>query len=173
MLRKTFSLFIIFLITASTQAQELNLAATAGYLNLNSIFKVDGEKWDLDFDSSGFYIGAQSEFEITDEINLKPELLVAINNEGNTLYLGFLGGYEITEEFSVLAGPSINYLLEEVVDNYSKLGVFITFGAEYSFTEKIYAQAKYGVQLNNFYTGTADLSSKINFLLFGVGYKFL
>ncbi len=173
MTRKTLHLCIAILIVASAQAQEFNLAATAGYLNLNSIFKVDGEKRDLDFKSSGFYIGAQSKLGLADQISLQPELTVGINGEGNTLYLGVLGGYDITDEFSILAGPAFNYLLEDVANGYSKFGFFLSAGAAYSFTEKFYAQAKYAFQLNDFYTGSADLSSKINFLLVGVGYTFL
>jgi opacity protein-like surface antigen len=161
------------MLSANAFAQDFNLSATAGYLNLNSIFKVNGEKRDLDFKSSGFYLGAQTKIALAEKIDLQPELLLGINSEGNTMYLGALASYEITDEFSVLAGPSFNYLLEDVFSDYQKFGVFASLGASYDFTETIYAQAKYGFQLNDFYTGNGDVSSKINFLLIGIGYKIL
>lgn len=56
MRRHTLTICLLFLVSATTFAQDFNLSATAGYLNINSIFKVDGEKRDLDFKSSGFYL---------------------------------------------------------------------------------------------------------------------
>lgn len=173
MKRQVLTFYVLLFVTATTFAQDFNLSATAGYLNINNIFKVDGEKRDLDFESSGFYIGAQSEIELAEKINLLPELLFAFNSEGNVLFLGPIAGYEATEDFSVLFGPTFTYLLEDVARNYQKFGISLAFGGSYNITEKIYAQAKYNIQLNDYYTGDSDLSSKANYLLVGVGIRIL
>lgn len=172
---RQFTLLIIIALMANTAtfSQDFNLSATAGYLNINSIFKVDGEKRDLDFKSNGFFVGAQSEFSITEKINVVPELALAINSEGNAIYLGALGSYQATEELSVLLGPTLNIILEDVANGYQTLGIFLGFGGSYTITDKIYAQAKYNIQLNDYFTGDSDISSKVNFLMVGIGYKIL
>ena len=93
--------------------------------------------------------------------------------DNNSLYLGALGKYNVSDEFSLLLGPAFNYLLEDIVDDYSKLGIFAVIGPSYDITDKFFAQAKYSFQLNNFYTGDSDITSRANFLLVGVGYKIL
>lgn len=173
MTTKTCSLILFLMLSLQAFAQDFSVSATAGYVHLNSVFKVDDEDYDLDFKNSGFFVGAQSEIDLTETIALQPELLIAISGDYKTLYFGTLGAFEVAENFSLLAGPAINYLLEEVATNYSKLGVFGVFGAKYNITKNISAQAKYGIQLNNFYTGSSDISSKVNYLLIGASYKFL
>ncbi|TBN03263.1 hypothetical protein EYD45_09635 [Hyunsoonleella flava] len=172
MRRHTLTICLV-LLTTFTFAQDFNLSATAGYLNINSIFKVDSEKRDLDFKSNGFYFGAQSEINLADKIDLQPEIALALNAEGDAIYIGALGSYQATQEFSVLFGPTLNVILEDVANGYQTLGIFLGFGGSYDITEKIYAQAKYNVQLNDYYTGSADVSSKVNFLMIGIGYRFL
>lgn len=173
MRKHVLSFLVLLLVTSTSFAQNFNLSATAGYLNINSIFKVDGEKYDLDFKSSGFYFGAQTEISLSEKINLQPELLLGLNSEGDVLYLGPIAGYKITEEFSVLFGPSFTYLLEDVANGYQELGISATIGGSFNITDKIYAQAKYNIQLNDYYNGSADVSSKANYLLVGAGYRFL
>lgn len=172
MKRHTLTICLAFF-TAFTFAQDFNLSATAGYLNINSIFKVDGEKRDLDFKSSGFYIGAQTEINLAEKIDLQPEVVLGLNAEGDALYFGALGSYNVTDDFSVLFGPTLNVILEDVANGYQTLGIFVAFGADYDITENIYAQAKYNIQLNDYYNGTGGVSSKVNFLMVGVGYRFL
>ncbi|GEM_PF-4881038 len=173
MRRFTLLIILALLATVPSFSQDFNLSATAGYLNINSIFKVDGQKRDLDFKSSGFFIGAQSEIALTEKIDLQPELALAINSEGDAIYIGALGSYQATEEFSVLLGPALNVILEDVVNGYQTLGIFLGFGGNYNITDKIYAQAKYHVQLNDYYNGSGGVSSKVNFLMVGVGYRIL
>ncbi|PQV51736.1 hypothetical protein CLV33_101665 [Jejuia pallidilutea] len=173
MKRHTFTFCILLLISTTTFAQDFNLSAIAGYLNINSIFKVDGEKRDLDFKSSGFYFGAQSEISLAEKIDLHPEIALALNAEGDALYFGAFGSYQATEDFSVLLGPTLNVILEDVANGYQTLGIFLGFGGDYDITKKIYAQAKYNVQLNDYYNGTGGVSSKVNFLMVGIGFRVL
>lgn len=171
---KTQTLIICLLFaTTTTFAQDFKLSATAGYLNINSIFKVDDEKRDLDFKSSGFYFGLQTDINLTEKIDLQPEIVLGLNAEGDALYFGALGSYQATEEFSLLFGPTLNIILEDVANGYQTLGIFVAFGGNYNITENIYAQAKYNIQLNDYYNGNADVSSKVNFLMVGIGYRFL
>ncbi len=167
-----FTLLIVMSVNAT--GQNFNLSGTAGYVNLDINFKVDGQKEDQGyFKKGGFFVGVQSEFDINDTFKLQPELLYASNDSGDTLYLNALGKYEVVENLSVLFGPAFNYALEKVYRTYRKFGIFGTLGASYNITPKLWTQAKYNLQLNNFYKGSADVSSKINVLLLGIGYKFM
>ncbi len=169
-----FCLCLLLITTAlNLSAQDFNLSAVGGYLNLDINFKVNGEEFDLGNKSSGFYIGALTNITLTEKIDLQPELLFGAIEDNNSLYLGALGKYNVSDEFSLLLGPAFNYLLEDIVDDYSKLGIFAVIGPSYDITDKFFAQAKYSFQLNNFYTGDSDITSRANFLLVGVGYKIL
>lgn len=170
---KNYIYLLAFALCFNLSAQDFNLSAVGGYLNLDFTFKVDGEEFDFDNASSGFYIGLQSEFELTEKIDLVPELVLGIVDDQNALYFGALGRYNITEDFSVLAGPSVNYVLEDLADNFQKLGITAAIGVNYNITEDLFAQAKYNFQLNNYYNGDNDITSRVNFLLFGVGYRIL
>lgn len=170
---KLFVLLFAIAFSINLSAQDFNLSAVTGYLNLDVNFKVDGEEINLDNPSSGFYIGAQTEFELTEKIDLQPELVLGIVEDSNALYLGVLGKYSISDDFSALFGPSFNYVLEDFADNYQNFGIALTVGVGYDISEDFFAQAKYSFQINNYYNGDADITSKANFLLFGIGYKIL
>jgi opacity protein-like surface antigen len=80
--------------------------------------------------------------------------------------------YNVANKFNLLFGPQFAYTLEEVSPEFTKLGVSLGFGASYDFNKNFFAEVKYQFQINNYYTGSQDLSSKINFSTIGIGYRF-
>jgi len=159
--------------TFSISGQDFNLSALSGYLNIDTTFEFEGESFDFDTASSGFYFGLQSEFNLAEKIDLQPEIVLGIIKDRNALYLSLLGKYNVTENFGLLLGPSFNYVLEDFVDDYQNFGITANIGASYDISDTFFAQAKYSIQLNNYYNGDNDIISRANFLLIGIGYKIL
>ena len=58
------------------------------------------------------------------------------------------------------------------INDFTKFNIGIGAGLGYEFTENLYAQFRTTYQLNNYYTGNADIKSRINFFNVGLGYKF-
>ena len=87
--------------------------------------------------------------------------------------------YNVSEEFAILAGPQFGFasgdipdLVEALADlagaDFTSLNLQIAFGISYDFTEDFFAQARYGLQLNEHLDGIGA----VNALNIGVGYKF-
>ena len=172
-LKKRFLFLLVVGVSMSVFAQDFNLSAVGGYLNLDVNFKVDGDEVDFDNASSGFYVGFQTEIDLSEKIDLQPELVLGFVEDNNALYLGLLGKYNINDDFSVLFGPSLNYVLEDLADDYQNFGIAATIGVGYDISEDFFAQAKYSFQINNYYNGDSDITSRANFLLLGIGYRIL
>ncbi len=159
---------------ASVNAQDTTFGATAGLTILSP--DVDG----LDADSeTGFHIGAFAEFGLSDSFSVQPELTYAMAGDISMIALNALAKYHITEEFNIHAGPQIGFAggddidaLDDAIEDFTKLNLQLAVGVGYDITEEIFAQARYGFQLNDHFTGDGDGSIKINTLTFGVGYRF-
>jgi len=152
-------------------AQGTDFGATAGFISGNEKFKSGGES--LSASESGFYVGIIAEIDVTEEFKIQPELLYAKVGEISFLQLPIIAKYYVSEKFNLLAGPQITYTLEnEVGDDVTKLNLGLGLGLGYDFTEKLFVQSRYAFQLNDYYTGNEDLSSKIGFLNIGLGYRF-
>lgn len=177
--------FTIFLFTYS-QAQGV-IAAKAGY-NV-TVFSAKSSYGNYSDSINGFYVGVVGEISIAD-IAIYPELLyVRVSEDGdsaNFIQLPIMYYYEISEGLNLQAGPQINYLLEEKVENISNLGIDLALGASYDVKENIYVEARYALNLNNRYTGSSASSSttrssgsssssasiRYNSFQIGIGYRF-
>lgn len=128
--------------------------------------------------SNGFYLGVLADFEISEGLNLQPELqYVNISEDGEStgfLNLPVMFKYYIAEGFNVQAGPQISYLLEEAEDDFSNLGIDLAVGLGYDIDDNFFVDARYSYNLNNRYTGEGsdDFSIRFNAFQVGVGYKF-
>ena len=171
---KVFLCVFTFILSLNLSGQDFKLSVVGGFLNLDVNSKVDGEEFDLnDISSTGFYIGAQTEISLTEKIDLQPELVLGIVEDSNALYLGVLGKYNFSEKFSLLFGPSFNYVLEEFAEDYQNFGIAVAVGVGYDISDKFFAQAKFNFQINNYYNGNSNITSRANFFLLGVGYRVL
>ncbi len=162
-------LVAVFSISAMN-AQETRFGATAGYLNLSN--KVDLGQGSVSVSEFGFYAGVFAEIGISDELKIQPELLYGSIDGLDILQLPVMAKYYVADKVNVQGGLQLNYILDTTVDDFSAFAVGLGLGAGYDITEDILVSARYAFQLNNSYTGDADLSSKFNYLSVGIGYKF-
>ena len=151
---------------------------TANYLTATP--KVESGGFSLDGESySGFGVGVTYLFDITEEIQARPEFMYVnystseFSSSYSTLMIPVPLIYPINDELNIQAGLSLTYALDEVsdddVDN-SSSSIGFVFGAGYSFSEKVYGQIRYIPQLTNS-VSDPDASLKINNLAFTVGYN--
>jgi len=160
---------------SNVNAQETKFGATGGLTMLMP--DVTGADADSE---TGFHIGAFVDLGISEKFSVQPELTYAMAGDISMFSLNAMAKYYVSEEFNIQAGPVIGFAggddidaLEDAIgDDFTKTNFQLAFGLGYEFTENLFAQARYGFQLNNHYTGDADADLKINTLTVGIGYKF-
>ena len=83
-----------------------------------------------------------------------------------------MANFSVSEEFSVLAGPSLGVLLG-TADGVSSFNYGIELGAAYDITEQIFVEARYSIGLANLVeVAPSGFSSKLSWLYIGGGCKF-
>ncbi|NQY05968.1 MAG: PorT family protein [Flavobacteriaceae bacterium] len=153
------------------QAQDVQFGVTAGYIQGFYTLELNGQ--DLSPDGSGgFQVGGLVDIGISDAFHLQPEVLYININDGSGLLVPLMAKYYFGENFNIQGGPMFDFALEEIPEDYTSLGISAALGFGYDFTENWFAQSRFGFQLNDYYNGDADISSKSNILTVGVGYKF-
>ncbi|MFH4968198.1 outer membrane beta-barrel protein [Gaetbulibacter sp. M240] len=163
-----FSFLSVFIFSAKAQTQ---FGLTAGYFGVSSkSFTIGGSS--LSGTASGFYVGAMADFKTSEKLHLQPELLYANANSNDVIIIPILLKYYTTEKFSIQAGPQASYILEDASTNYTPLGLALATGLGYDITQNFFLQARYSVQINNYYNGNEDFRARDNFFTVGVGYKF-
>ena len=143
---------------ASVNAQE-GFSAKAGFNNVSVSF--DGASGS----ESGFYVGLGYQFEISEQFAIEPAVLYSAVSDFNALYVPVMAKYSISDDFSLMAGPQVNYILEDVEQG--EFGIDLGAGASYNITENFYAEARYAFQVSRDLEGV-----DINTLTLGVGYRF-
>lgn len=155
---------------SNVNAQETTFGVTAGFLNVSAKVEFGGDS--ASASESGFYVGGLVDIAISEEFHIQPELLYANVNEGSALMLPIIAKYYVAEGFNVQAGPQVTFSLEETVDDFSSIDFGLGIGAGYDIDENFFVEARYTFQVNNSYTGNADIEARANYLNIGLGYKF-
>lgn len=180
-------LFIIFLLALATHLSysQINISAKGGlnYTNVEMSEALTGHR-EFKF---GFHLGMASEFEITEKINITPELIYSLKgfkpegkNESGAMFnfnymnLPILVGYDLTKYISVLLGPELGYLFSakiRVDSNTADLKDFydsnfdfgIAMGLGFSITEKLSSQFRYVHGINSVTKDAKLTDDGINF----------
>ncbi len=154
------------------QAQgKIEFCASGGYFLRTINGSLAG--FDIDMgDGSGFYLGLIADITVSDVFHVQSELTYANIDDVGFLQLPIMAKYFVSEKFNIQAGPQITYTLEDVIDDFTKLNIGLAIGAGYDFNEEFFVQTRFAFQLNDYFTGNGDFSSKINFLNVGIGYRF-
>lgn len=169
------------LVGFNSNAQDLNfgLLTGASFMSGDSELPVIGESSESE---TGFHIGAFAEFDLSENFSLQPELTyesVGGDIDVNFINLNAIAKYEVAEGFSLQLGPqfaqaggdNVDETEDALGDDFTKLGIRLAFGAGYDINENIFAQARYGFQLNDHIT--ADVASlTFNVLNISIGYRF-
>ena len=130
---------------------------------------------DLDSDSeTGFHLGVFTEFDLSDTYSIQPELTYSSVDEEDMISVNGIFKMSVSDNFNLQAGPQIGFFLGDAFDgdDFTKLNFQLAFGAGFDISDNLIAQIRYGVQLNNHYTGDADFNAKVNALSVSLGYRF-
>lgn len=171
-MKKTIFFALLFILTFPILFAQGNttIGITAGYINAAT--NVDAGGIEFSDNQSGFYGGLTIEIPIVNDFMVQPEFLYANINDTSFLQVPLMVKYYAAEDIYLQAGPQITYIFEDAPDNFTEFNLGLGAGIGYEFTSKIYANAKYMFQINNFYTGSEDITSRMNLLNVGLGYKF-
>ena len=145
-------------------------AVTAGYLNTIDRTSIEGQSENIS--NSGFYAGLIAEKYISYEFWIQAELLYANAEDTSYIQIPILAKFYLSDNFNLMAGPQMSYRLEKAAENFTNLNIGLSFGAGYDITENLAGFTRYTLQLNDYYTGSGDFSSKNRFFSVGLAYKF-
>lgn len=159
---------------------DVTYGVKAGYNSFIARASADGNSATVN--SSGFYFGVFADIIVSEKFNIQPELLCAIVSEdgenGNLLVLPILGKYKVNDEFSLLAGPQLDFILDEDSEGIKKFGVGLALGLAYDIDEHFLIDMRYSFGLSDRLEnaeedfGESDVKVKFNFFQVGVGYRF-
>ncbi len=177
---------ILTLTTANAQddtniSSEPTFGIKAGYSSTVLKVSVDGNSASEDI--SGFYFGFFGEFNMSEKIDLQPELnFASYSQDGEStgiLLIPILVKYKANEKFGLLAGPQFDYLLnEEDSEGLKRIGLGIAIGASYDITENVIIDARYTFGLSDRLDGDLEgledfnVKAKFNYFQVGLGYRF-
>ncbi|WP_459209898.1 porin family protein [Aquimarina rhabdastrellae] len=173
-----FALFMVLGLVSMNAQEDIRFGVTAGYANATA--KLKAGNIDESEGSSGFFLGALAEFKLNEKFSIEPKLtFTQISEDGNKtdfLQLPVMAKfYPVSDSgFNLQAGPQITYTLEDISDDFTKFNIALGAGVGYEFLDNFFVDARYHLQLNNYYTGSGsdDIKSRVNFLNIGIGYKF-
>ncbi len=174
-MKKLFPIIFIALFSISANAQDTSFGVVAGYHSLGQKVSIDVAS--VTVNTSGFYVGFFADFSISESLNLQPELQFAsVSQDGeslNELIIPIMFKYAVSEQFSLMAGPQLDFLLEDTGDEANALGFGIGFGAAYDISDHVFISSRYALGLNNrIKDDLFDSSLKLNTFQIGLGYKF-
>jgi opacity protein-like surface antigen len=188
-MKKIVSLFAFtFLLVVNAQAQdetssksEPKFGIKAGFTSIALNVEVEGTSASENF--SGFYIGGFAEFYLSEKLNLQPEVGYASYSEdgenSDVLLVPIMLKYKANDEFSILAGPQFDYLLnEDESEGLKPLGFGLALGASYDITENVIIDARYSFGLSDRVKEDIeefegfDVTAKFNYFQIGLAYRF-
>ena len=171
-MKKLFLLtFLVFYGFTTSYAQDADfIAVTAGYLNTIERTSIEGQSENIS--NSGFYAGFIVEKYISYEFWMQAELLYANDEDTSFIQIPILAKFYLSDNFNLMAGPQISYRLEKAAENFTNLNIGLSFGVGYNITKNLAGFTRYTLQLNDYYTGSGDFSSKNRSFNVGLAYKF-
>ena len=166
-MKKVFFCLVLSLSFSIISFAQEGFAAKAGINNVS--VKVDlGEFGSASASELGFYIGGGYNFDVSDQFDIEPSVLLSFVSDLTSLYIPIMAKYEVADSFNIQAGPQINYLLEDVEEG--AFGLDLAIGAGYQFDDNWFVEARYGFEISR--GGESGDAANLNTLTAGVGYRF-
>ena len=151
-------------------AQGTNFGLKAG-MDAASV-KAEALGQSVSASETGFYIGAFAEIGVSDKFTFQPELLFISIEDLNQISIPLMAKFNVAEKFSLLAGPSIGFMLDSE-DGMKSTNFGIEAGLSYDISENFLVEARYGLGLSNLIEDApSDTSLKLNGFFAGIGYRF-
>ena len=153
----------------NTNAQEIQFGAKAG-VGFTSL-KVKSQSFSVTNSETGFYLGGFAEIGVFDVLTFRPELLYVAIEDLNQITIPLMVKYEVSEEFNVLAGPSLGFLLD-VNDGFKSFNYGIEIGAAYGIIEGLFVEARYNIGLANLLENApSGFTRRLSGFFVGLGYR--
>lgn len=147
-----------------------HFGVNGGFLSMNAKVKINGQTGTAT--DSGYYLGLFGEFG-NDKIKFQPGVNIAGNGDGSSLYIPLIAKFFVADKFNLQAGPQIMFDFNDVPETMNNINLGLGLGTGYDISSKFLAEFRYSIQLNNhFKNSTSDYSAKVNYLTFGIGYRF-
>jgi len=169
-MKKLLLTVVITVVAMVSMNAQTSFGVTSGYLSADAKTDIEGVKSTTS--ESGFYIGMVADIKISEEFHVQPELVYVNINDLSFMQIPIMAKFYVADKFSLQVGPEITYTLEKTYGDFTKFNLGLGLGAAYDFSEKFFIEGRYTFQANNYYTGNQDVTSRINFLNVGLGYKF-
>lgn len=173
-------LFVALFFASEVEAQDSGFSA--GYSSLVLRAKASGGGVsDSDSDSaSGFFVGYFKEKEISETISFRPGIELGFykkDGESSTqLLVPILFKYSTTDNFGLLFGPQVDYLLDDDTEGMNKVGLGISVGLELGITERLFLIGRYSLgvseRLKEDSFDGVEVDARFDNLNIGLTYKF-
>lgn len=167
-------IFFILFICVFHNMNAQKIGVLGGFTS--QMFDVDGADSESE---SGFHLGVFTNFDLSEKIGLQPEVTYSSVEDFSMISINGIFKYHLSEGFNLQLGPKIGFAGGDTVDaldnllgdDFTKLNLQLALGLGYNFSHNFMAQARYGFQLNDHFTGD-DWGIKVNTLSISLGYKF-
>ncbi|AUP81152.1 porin family protein [Flavivirga eckloniae] len=159
---------------STMNAQELGYGGKAGAAF--ATLKIKNQSYSITNSETGFYIGGFADIGISDDFGFQPEVLYIAVEGLNQVSIPIMAKYKPSEELSILAGPSVGYLLD-VDEGFESVNYGIEIGAAYNivinrYIKGLIVEARYNFGLANLLENTSSgLTRKLKGFFIGLAYK--
>lgn len=154
----------------NVNAQEAKFGVKAG-VDFASL-KAKGGGANVSVSETGFYIGGLVEVAISDSFIFQPEVLYVSIEDLDMISIPLMAKFPVSEEFNVLAGPSLGLMLDSEPGQKS-FNYGIEAGAAYDINEEFFIEVRYSLGLANLLEDApSGVSVKLNGAFLGLGYRF-
>jgi hypothetical protein len=164
---KKFIAIIIIVVSLNLQSQSVRVGVSTGFLSAKYTTDFNNEK--TTNNKIEYYGGFSFDYKLSNKFTINHQILYF---NANRLMVPILVKYYVSEKISLLAGPQIIFELQKTPDLFNKVNYGASIGASYDFDKNFAIQLGYFMQLNNFYNGDIDLTSRTNYLNIGYIFKF-
>lgn len=120
------ALAVVGFVVSSNAQEKPRFGVTAGYIN--TTIKVSGDGMSASVDESGFFVGANADFKLSDVLHVQPAVLYASVDEADFLHIPIMFKYYVAEQFNIQAGPQGSLFLEDTEDTINSFGLDLGAG---------------------------------------------
>jgi len=160
--------FFAVITIVSVSAQNFGVKAGVDFATAKAKF----EGLTVSENETGFYIGIFTNIEISDSFSIRPEVNYVSIEELDQIRVPVLAAINVADSFTLLAGPSLGFLLDSD-DEINSFNFGIDLGAAYDITDNFLIEARYNLGVSNLVDMDGmDASLKLSGFQVGVGYKF-
>lgn len=167
-MRKIILTLVLSLPIMSVNAQNFGLRAGVDFATA----KADFDGISVSESETGFYIGAFTKFEVSEQFKIRPEVNYIVIEDLDQLQIPVLAEIGMSEKLNILGGPSFGFLLD-TEEGGKSFNFGLDFGLSYNFTKQFLVEARYNLGLSNLVDDNEfNAKLKLHGLFVGIGYQF-